>query len=130
MSKFSVLLATERLLAASMKTVQRLCFLLRVFLGLTTLASVLLITVRCSISGLLTTRSIQQCNGLGQRWIIVSILDAVTESSVLAVFYGLVWSLQMRLSRKWTLTLLLGLRIVYDSPIPSLLRQRLTGSTF
>ena len=112
MAKFAVLLATERLLAASMKTVRRICILIRATLGAAALASILLITIRCSTNGLLSPKSQRQCSGLGQRWVIISILDGVTELAILCVFYGLVWSLQMRLARKWMLTILLGLRIL------------------
>ncbi|KAJ6783561.1 hypothetical protein PWT90_10971 [Aphanocladium album] len=130
MAKFAVLLATERLLAASMKTVQRICLMIRAGLAAAALASILLITVRCSIQGLLLTNSQRQCSGLGQRWLIISILDGVTELAILSVFYGLVWSLQMKTSRKWMLTILLGLRIlcpsftgVYTSAIKSYSRS-------
>ncbi|OAQ98392.1 hypothetical protein LLEC1_05270, partial [Akanthomyces lecanii] len=126
MAKFAVLLATERLLAASMKTVRRICILIRATLGAAALASILLITVNCPTQGLLSPQAERQCSGLGQRWVIISILDGVTELAILCVFYGLVWSLQMRLARKWMLTVLLGLRIlcpvftgIYTSAIKS-----------
>ncbi|KAM3506501.1 hypothetical protein MY10362_002310 [Beauveria mimosiformis] len=112
MAKFAVLLATERLLAATMKTVQRICVLIRAALAAAALASILLITIDCSAHGLLSTHSQRRCGGLGRRWVIVSILDGVTELAILCVFYGLVWSLQMRTPRKWMLTILLGLRLL------------------
>lgn len=112
MSKFAVLLATERLLAASMKTVRRICFIIRIFLLVAALAAILLITINCSTNGLLLTKSQRQCRGLGTRWLVISILDGVSEVAILCVFYGLIWSLQMRTRRKWMLTILLGLRIV------------------
>ncbi|KAM3466196.1 hypothetical protein NHJ6243_000936 [Beauveria neobassiana] len=112
MAKFAVLLATERLLAATMKTVQRICVVIRATLAAAALASILLITVDCSANGLLSTHSQRRCGGLGRRWVIVSLLDGVTELAILCVFYGLVWSLQMRTPRKWMLTILLGLRLL------------------
>ncbi|KAM3561466.1 hypothetical protein MY1884_002376 [Beauveria asiatica] len=112
MAKFAVLLATERLLAATMKRVQRICVLIRAALAAAALASILLITVDCSANELLSTHSQRRCSGLGRRWVIVSILDGVTELAILCVFYGLVWSLQMRTPRKWMLTILLGLRLL------------------
>ncbi|KAM3506595.1 hypothetical protein MY11210_007493 [Beauveria gryllotalpidicola] len=130
MAKFAVLLATERLLAASMKTVQRICLAIRAALALAALASILLITVDCPAHGLLSTHSQRRCGGLGRRWVIVSILDAITELAILSVFYGLVWSLQMKTTRKWMLTILLGLRLlcpiftgIYTSAIKSYSRS-------
>lgn len=113
MAKLAVLLATERLLAASsMKTVRRLCFLIRGALAAAALVSVLVLTVRCSINGLLVTKNQSQCSGLGARWLAISILDGITELAILCVFYGLVWRLQMKTSHKWMLTILLGLRML------------------
>ncbi|EGX88449.1 hypothetical protein CCM_08493 [Cordyceps militaris CM01] len=127
MAKLAVLLATERLLAATMKTVRRVCLLIRGALAAAALASILLITLRCATHSLLSLSSgPRRCSGLGQRWVIIAILDAVTETAILCVFYGLVWSLQMRAARKWMLTLLLGLRLlcpvftgIYTSAIQS-----------
>lgn len=112
MAKFAVLLATERLLATSMKAIRRLCFFIRGALAAAALASILLLTVRCPINGLLVTKNQSQCSGLGARWLVISLLDGGTELSILCVFYGLVWTLQMKTSRKWMLTILLGLRML------------------
>lgn len=112
MAKFGVLFATERLLAVNMKKIRKICIAIRASLGVSALASLLLITVQCSIKGLLQTKAQGQCTGLSSRWIIVSILDGVTEAAILGLFYFLVWSLQMNASRKWMLTALLGLRLL------------------
>ncbi|OAA56904.1 hypothetical protein ISF_07420 [Cordyceps fumosorosea ARSEF 2679] len=122
MAKLAVLLATERLLAATMRTVRRICVVIRAAIIAAAFASILLIIVSCPTRGLLPSSSAnttaphrhhpRRCAGLGQRWLIIAILDGITELAVLCVFYGLVWSLQMRTTRKWVLTVLLGLRIL------------------
>ncbi|TQV95266.1 hypothetical protein V2A60_009690 [Cordyceps javanica] len=113
MAKFSVLLATERLLASTMKTVQRICVFIRVSLLAVAVACILLITVRCSARGLVAApSSAARCSSMGMRWLVIAILDAATEVAILGVFYSLVWSLQMRAARKWMLTILLALRML------------------
>ncbi|KND89969.1 hypothetical protein TOPH_05326 [Tolypocladium ophioglossoides CBS 100239] len=112
MAKFAVLLATERLLAGNMKTVRKICIMIRIVVGLAALASLLIISLGCSMGSLRMPQSHSRCNGQVWRWTAVSIVDGVTELCILGVFYSIIWSLQMRRKLKMTLTILLGLRII------------------
>ncbi|KAM4061736.1 restless-like transposase [Hirsutella rhossiliensis] len=75
MAKFAVLLATERLLAGKMKTVRRLCIVIRVVVGLGASASLLAISVGCSAGSLLVPQSYEGCDGQVWRWTAVSLVD-------------------------------------------------------
>jgi hypothetical protein len=131
MSKFAVLLATERLLASNMNLVRKICIAIRIMIGLAALASILAFSVGCSVGSLLLTQNHKSCTGqVGffasnpteslpanlhtqvWRWVAVSVVDGVTELCILGTFCSIIWSLQMRRKLKITLTVLLGLRIM------------------
>ncbi|OAA36857.1 hypothetical protein NOR_07377 [Metarhizium rileyi] len=113
-AKCAVLLAVERLLAADMETTRNFCILLRVAIGVAALASLLAFSVGCSLGNLLVQDQ-RRCGGQTLRWIAVTVLDGITEFCILGMFCSIIWTLQMRVKLKMTLTTLLGMRLV--SPV-------------
>lgn len=95
-----------------MVTVRKICIVLRILLVICGLASFLTVTLGCTIGSITINDGGDKCDGHIWRWVLVSVLDFLTEFMLLALFCSIVWSLQMRMKLKIALFFLQGLRFL------------------
>ena len=113
-----------------MKMARLICYIFQVLVAVGGLASLLAITIDCAANGLMKQdrNSICQDQVINDhmlrylavanvpqtaRWIVVSVIDGVSEFCILGAFCWIIAGRQMRTNVKLTVMLLLGLRVGY-----------------